>query len=161
MQEKMSQNEIINQVKLFDEEMKSLILSTSDSNGDPLTSFSPFVKLHEDYFICISSNLPHFNNIVLREKAHVMLIEDESKASNIYARKRLYFQTICSVVDNSEKIFSLFDTRYEGSLSFLRQMPDFKTIKLTPLEKNLVLGFGSAYIISKDGQLLNKNIQHK
>ena len=95
------------------------------------------------------------------KKAHVMIIEDEKEASHIYARKRLYFNSECKVVENEEEIFKLFDNRYGDKLSFLRDMKDFKVIELTAKEKSLVLGFGAAYKMNTEGELVHKNISHK
>lgn len=145
----------------FDADKRSLIISSISSEGEPLTSYAPFVKEGNNYFISISSNLPHFKNIQATKKAHILIIEDEATAEHIYARKRLYFSAACQVVEEgSEEIYALFDKRYGESLSFLRSMKDFKIIKLTPGEKSLVLGFGAAYIMGVDGEVVGKSISH-
>lgn len=145
----------------FDEDKQSLIISTTDTSGDPLTNYSPFVKLNGDYYICVSSMLPHYKNMMETKKAHVLIIEDEASANHIYARNRLYFSVECALEPDPEKIFTLFDARYGDKLSFLRDMKDFKVIRLTPQEKSLVLGFGAAYKMDKDGNVGSKSIQHK
>jgi len=153
--------EIIQSFKTFDKDKFSLILSTTNTDNEPLTNYSPFVKKDEDYYICISSALPHYTNVIQTKEAHVLIIEDEDKADHIYARKRLYFSVACSQVNDTEEIFKLFDDRYGDALSFLREMKDFKVIKLRPKEKNLILGFGAAYKMGTDGLLAHKSIQHK
>jgi len=153
--------EIIENFKTFDTDKKSLTLSTVSEDNEPLTNYSPFVKIEDDYYIAVSSRLPHYTNMITTQKAHVLIIEDESQASNIYARKRLYFPVSCQQEEDREKIFKLFDERYGEELSFLRDMQDFKIIKLSPGERSLVLGFGAAYKMGIDGALANKSIQHK
>ena len=157
----MSNEDIVEVFKNFDKDKFSLIVSTTSQENKPLTNYSPFVKIDEDYFISVSANLPHFKNIIETKKAHILIIEDESSADHIYARKRLYFGATCSLEEDEEKIFKLFDERYGDKLSFLRSMKDFKIIKLTPEERSLVLGFGAAYKMGVDGKLLNKSISHK
>ena len=157
---KMNDEEIIKVFHEFDQDKMSLILSTTSNENEPLTNYAPFVKLGEDYYVSVSSKLPHFRNMLTTNKAHVLLIEDEATASHIYARKRLYFSVSCEVESNTEKIFQLFDARYGDALSFLKEMQDFKILKLTPKEKSLVLGFGAAYKMGVDGQLMNKSISH-
>ena len=152
---------IIETFKNFDKDKMSLILSTTSTENEPLTNYSPFVKIDNDYYISISSNMPHYKNMVEMKKAHVLIIEDESNAAHIYARKRLYFGVRCELENDSEKIFKLFDERYGNKLSFLREMKDFKIIKLTPKERSLVLGFGAAYKMGTDGKLAHKSISHK
>jgi hypothetical protein len=158
---KYSDEEIIEEFKNFDKDKFSLVVATVSKEHIPLTNYSPFVKLDNDYFICVSSNLPHFKNMIETRKAHILIIEDESKASHIYARKRLYFNATCKLVEKEEPIFKLFDERYGDSLSFLRSMKDFKILRLSPLERSLVLGFGAAYKMDEEGNLRHKTIQHK
>lgn len=158
---KYTNEEIMEQFKNFPEDKYSLILSTTNSNNTAHTSYSPFVQNEGNYYICISSLLPHFENMANTNKAHVMIIEDESNASHIYARKRLYFDVDCEEVIEEEAIFKLFDDRYENQLSFIREMKDFKILRLIPQEKSLVLGFGAAYTMNKDGILGQKAIKHK
>ena len=95
------------------------------------------------------------------QRAHVMILEDEKDATHIYARKRLYFGVSCTPVSDEESIFKLFDARYGEALSFMRNMKDFKVIKLTPQEKSLVLGFGAAYKMDEQGHLEHKKIKHQ
>jgi len=158
---KYSDEEIIEEFKNFDKDKFSLVVATVSKENNPLTNYSPFVKLDNNYFICVSSNLPHFKNMIETQKAHILIIEDESKASHIYARKRLYFNATCKLVEDEEPIFKLFDKRYGDSLSFLRTMKDFKILRLSPLERSLVLGFGAAYKMDEEGNLGHKTIQHK
>jgi len=157
----MQNQEIIEQFNNFDKDKFSLIISTTSEDNEPLTNYAPFVKIDEEYFVSVSSNLPHFTNMAQTKKAHILIIEDESQAEHIYARKRLYFSASCEIEEDEEKIFALFDARYGDKLSFLREMKDFKIIKITPKERSLVLGFGAAYKMDEDGKLLNKTISHK
>lgn len=157
----LSDEEIIKRFDTFDEDKFSLILSTADADGAPLTSYSPFVKLDGNYYICVSSMLPHYKNMIETKKAHVLIIEDEATAAHIYARNRLYFAVTCKVEPDSEKILQLFDARYGDKLSFLRDMKDFQVVQLTPQDKSLVLGFGAAYKMDKEGNFGYKTLQHK
>lgn len=161
MQNTKNNEEIIEAFRTFENDKMSIVLSTVSTENEPLTNYSPFVTLHGNYYICISSQLPHYINMIETKKAHALIIEDEDKASNIYARKRLYFSAKCVLEEDTEDIFNLFDARYGESLSFLRGMKDFKVIKLIPSDKSLVLGFGAAYKMDTNGQLVSKNIQHK
>lgn len=158
---KLSDEEVIKEFENFDKDKYSLIASTTNLENEPLTNYAPFVKLNNDYYISVSSNMPHFKNMEETKKAHILIIEDESDASHIYARKRLYFCATCEVEENEDKIYKLFDERYGDKLSFLKKMKDFKIIKITPKEKSLILGFGAAYKMGIDGKLGQKTISHK
>ncbi len=156
----MTNEEIIKEFKDFDKDKYSLVISSTSSENEPLTNYAPFVKIDEDYFVSVSQNLPHFVNMAQTKRAHILIIEDEATADHIYARKRLYFGASCDVEEDTEKIFKLFDERYGDKLSFLREMKDFKIIRISPKEKSLVLGFGAAYKMGVDGKLINKSISH-
>ena len=156
----MTNEEIVQEFKEFDKDKYSLVISTTSSENSPLTNYAPFVKIGEDYFVSVSQNLPHYTNMVQTKKAHILIIEDEATADHIYARKRLYFSASCIQEEDTEKIFKLFDERYGDKLSFLRTMKDFRIIKITPEEKSLVLGFGAAYKMDVNGNLVSKSISH-
>jgi len=158
---KYTNEEIIEEFNTFCDDKYSLMISTSNGQNEPQTSYSPFVQDDDNYYICISSMLPHYHNMRESKKAHIMIIEDESKASHIYARKRLYFSVSCELIFEETDVFKLFDERYKDQLSFIKSMKDFKLFKLTPKEKSLVLGFGAAYKMDTNGKLVQKNIQHK
>ncbi len=157
----MNDTEIKKAFENFDKDKFSLVISTTSLENEPLTNYSPFVKLGADYYISVSSMLPHYKNMMDTKKTHVLIMEDEANAEHIYARKRLYFSASCEVVSDAETIFQLFDERYGDKLSFLREMKDFKVLKLTPKERSLVLGFGAAYKMDVDGNLANKTVGHK
>ncbi|WP_419764514.1 MAG: hypothetical protein ACNI28_12135 [Arcobacter sp.] len=157
---KTTDSEIIETFNTFTKDKFSLILSTTNKDTEALTSYSPFVEKADKFYTVMSSAMPHFKNIENSLKAHVFIIEDEKEASHIFARKRLYFNADCKIVDG-EEYFELFDKRYGESLSFIRKMKDFKVVELTPKEKSLVLGFGAAYLMNEEGKLIPKNISHK
>jgi len=157
---KPTNEEIINTFNTFTKDKFSLILSTTNKEIEPLTSYSPFVEDSNKFYAVMSSSMPHFKNIENTKIAHVFIIEDEKDASHIFARKRLYFSAICKIVDD-EKYFELFDKRYGESLSFIKKMKDFKIVELIPKEKSLVLGFGAAYLMNENQELIQKNIGHK
>ncbi len=158
---KLTDQEILEEFENFTQDKFSLVVSTSNENNEPLTNYSPFVEDKGFYYICVSSMMPHYKNMIKQEKAHILIIQEESKAFNIYARQRLYFLATCEKVQNKEDIFKLFDLRYKDSLSFLRTMKDFEIIKLQAKDKSLVLGFGAAHVLKQDGTLEQKNISHK
>lgn len=157
----MDKQELLEKFESFQDDKYSLIISSVDEECRPLTSYSPFVVLDGNYYICVSSMLPHYKNMMTTKRVHVMIMEDESRAENIYARKRLYFSADCELEEDAEKIFKLFDKRYKDQLSFFRNMKDFKVIKLTAGDKSLVLGFGAAYKLDKNHKLSSKNISHQ
>lgn len=157
---KHTNDEIIETFRTFPQDKYSLILSTSNNENDPLTSYSPFIENEDKFYTVMSSSMPHFKNIEANKKAHVFIVEDEKDASHIFARKRLYFSASCKIVEKNE-FYNLFEKRFGDSLSFIKEMDDFKVVELSPKEKSLVLGFGAAYYMNENGELKQKSISHK
>lgn len=158
---KYTNEEVIEIFKTFTQDKYSLIVSSTSNDNEPLTNYAPFVENDNKYYICVSSSMPHFENMQKTKKAHVMIMQDEKDAFHIYARQRLYFDATCEIIENEEPIYALFDKRYGDKLSFLKDMKDFKVVALIPKEKSLVLGFGAAYKMNENGELQNKTISHK
>lgn len=157
---KYTNEEIIDLFNNFDKSIYSLVISSINENITAQTSYSPFIKIDNKYYAVMSSNMPHYKNIIRNKSAHVLIIEDEQDASHIYARKRLYFDASCEEVSLDE-YYDKFKLRFEDQLSFIKTMKDFTIIELTPKEKSLVLGFGAAYKMDEKGNLLSKSISHK
>lgn len=158
--------QVAEEFQAFLDDKKSLMLSTVSNESEPFASYSPFVQdKNENYYVCVSSAVQHSINLTQSKKAHILIIEDEAKADNIYARKRLYFDANVEKFEENdlraESIFELFDNKFGESLSFLRKMSDFRIYKLTANIKSLILGFGAAYQMDKNGLILQKKIAHK
>lgn len=103
----------------------------------------------------------HSHNMSATKKAHIMFLQDESKASHIYARERMYFKVDVDKFEENDNradgIFQLFDKKFKEKVSFFSMMKDSRIYKLIPKDGNLVLGFGSAFKISDDKKTLYLN----
>lgn len=156
----LTEDEIKDTFKNFHKTIFSLILSTTNKDNSAHTSYSPYIKIDNKYYAVMSSQMPHYKNIINTKAAHIMILEDEKDAFNIYARKRLYFDATCKEVKLSD-YYSYFEDRYKEELSFIKTMKDFTLIELTPKIRSIVLGFGSAYMMNEKEELISKNISHK
>lgn len=135
----------------FTENFKSLIILSSDENQNLLTTYAPFVKKENDFYVYISERARHFSNLTQTKKANLYFIEDESKAVNIFARARLEYVSNAEICDFD--MYDEFEAKFGKACSFLRKLNDFKLIKLSPLNGVLTLGFGAAYRVDKDMKL--------
>lgn len=132
----------------FTDDFQSLIILSSDLSGNLLTTYAPFVKKDNDYYVYISDRARHFNNLLSTKKANLYFIEDESKAVNIFARSRLEYTAEAMVCDFDMK--DEFEAKFGKACSFLKILNDFKLIKLSPINGVLTLGFGAAYKVSEN-----------
>lgn len=146
----------------FTDDIQSVILATVDENAKPFSSYSPYVEDKEgNYYVCISAIVPHSHNMYITKKAHIMFLEDESKAAHIYARRRLYFDADVEKFDEDDKreeeIGALFLEKFGETTKFLLEQPDFRIYKIMPKNGNIVLGFGSAYAVDENKKIKKLN----
>ena len=80
-----------------------------------------------------------------------MIIEDENKAKNIWARIRLKFEAQIKIVDRKEnnyhKICNQIENTHGNTLNLIKQFNDFHLIKISPIKGSIITGFGKAFIL--------------
>jgi putative heme iron utilization protein len=134
---------------------RSLVLATTNPDGSPLASYTPFIANEQRQFYIFTSQLAaHTRNLERTGQASVMLIEDEAEAAQIFARQRVTFQCQAELVardsQDGEKVLGQYEARFGKMVGLLRSLPDFQLFKLQPLSGSLVLGFGQAYELDGD-----------
>jgi putative heme iron utilization protein len=65
---------------------QSLILATVDAEGNPNSSYAPFVEIDNKFYILVSFMAKHTKNLSEGRKVSAMFIEDESATKQVYAR---------------------------------------------------------------------------
>ena len=139
--------------------VKSAMLASVGSKGDPLASYAPaYVDEKRRFYVYISSMAKHTSQIRRSGKASVMLIEDESVTENLFARKRLTVDCDAEVLDRDSEAWleaiAAMEMRLGETMSYLKDLVDFDLFRLEPSEGRLVLGFGKAYRVF--GAILNE-----
>lgn len=130
--------------------VRSAILASVNSKGDPLSSYAPvYVDEARRFYVYISSMAKHTSQIRRSGKASLMLIEDESVAENLFARKRLTVDCDAVVLERDSADWSAaiakMEARHGETMSSLKSLVDFDLFRLGPREARLVLGFGRSY----------------
>jgi|TARA_X000000368_G_scaffold50814_1_gene36295 putative heme iron utilization protein len=143
-------------------EFQSIQLGTADQTGVPEASYSPsIVDEGRNFYVHVSELASHTSNLRDSARASVLIIEDESTAENLFARKRVAYQCSASLIerhsDQWESVIDQFEEKFGKIVGFLKTMEDFHLFKLTPTSGRLVLGFGQAYDISGTGM---KDLSH-
>lgn len=154
-----SKEEALEKLQTFTNEIKSIILATVDENANPFSSYTPFVEDEEgNYYVCVSSLVAHSHNMATTKKAHILFLEDESKAKSVFFRKRLYFDANVEKFEpndkRTKKISKLFVDRFGETSALILSMNDFRIYKIIPKDGSFVLGFGSAFSVSSDKKTL-------
>ncbi|QKF82303.1 HugZ family protein [Halarcobacter ebronensis] len=138
-------------LKDFIDSFKSSVISSTDKNGFPFSSYAPFIKIDGKFYIYISAMAKHYENLSINSKSTLFFIEDENSTSNIFARKRALLQ--CDVkkllreTNEFDILIDEFEKRHGETVKILKKMKDFSFFEFTPFYGEAVFGFGEAYNI--------------
>lgn len=138
----------------FPNQLQSLLLSTTNQENRPHASYAPFVIDDKRcFYVYVSRLSEHTINLLESPSAAVMLIDDESKSRNIFARRRLMYDCAIEHIERDcthwNDILEQFAIRFGNLISMLKQLPDFELIKLSPTAGRFVVGFGAAHEVDK------------
>lgn len=130
--------------------IQTAILATANGEGQPDASYNPFVADENgDLYLYVSALARHTSNLRRGEPISLMLIEDESQAASLYARRRMTWQCTVEAVERDSEAFTArmgdFKARFGDIIDTLAGMTDFQLFRLHPVEGRLVLGFGAAF----------------
>ena len=139
----------------FIEQVKSVIISTANSEGIPNAGYAPFVMdSSKNIYIYVSGLTQHTKNIYTNPHVGVLFIEDEAQTDEIFARRRLTFDCTATLIerdtDQWNQIVEQFQQRFGEIIEMLRSLSDFRIFQLTPSQGRFVVGFGAAYHIRGD-----------
>ena len=144
-------SEVLREALEFSESRKSLLLSTVDSDGLPHASYAPFVRNASGDFYILVSELSSHTEFLARGNASILLIEDESDASQIFARTRVSFHCTVQFVERHSEVWSekvdAMQLRHGAIIETLVSLADFRMCRLIPDNGRYVRGFGQAYNI--------------
>lgn len=134
----------------------SVILSTVDDAGEPNASYAPAaVDENYNFYIYVSALARHSANLKATGKASLMIIEDESTAVALFARRRLTLEVKVSIIKWESKkwntAFEILEKKFKNNVEMLKNLIDFDLFLLKPSEGTLVYGFGKAFRIYGKG----------
>ncbi len=142
------------EIREFRQERRTLQLATVDENGRPNVSYAPYVQNQDGYFVLISEIARHARNLQVNPSVSIMMIEDEGSSKQLFARKRLTFDAIESVVQRDSEQWNLviaqMQERFGEIIDGLSQLQDFVLFNLKAEQGLFVKGFGQAYQVSGD-----------
>ncbi|WP_326847616.1 HugZ family protein [Paenibacillus alvei] len=133
----------------FIDSVQSVTLSTIAEDGSPFVSYAPYVRMKGKLYIYISKIAQHYRYLEANPRVDIMMIEDESKTNNMFARQRARFACLASKLESvaEDAIFTQFETSFGASMIQMLRGLDFSLFELMPTEGRYVAGFGQAYDI--------------
>ncbi|MED4453920.1 HugZ family protein [Metabacillus fastidiosus] len=137
----------------FIDKCKTVVISSKDENGDPFTSYAPYVQHNGKFYIYISIITDHYKFIEANNLISIMMLKDEQDAPNLFARERARFQCIAENVgnDDHEEIFAKFESIHGTPMMGVLRGLDLSLFELTPKSGRYVIGFGQAFDIDLTG----------
>lgn len=100
----------------------------------------------------------HTKNLSEGRKASVMFIEDESATKQIYARERLTLEASTSQIERDSETWNVVVTKLKENhgkvVDVISEMGDFILIALKPVKGSYVNGFGSAYFVDANLEII-------
>ncbi|WP_137906148.1 pyridoxamine 5'-phosphate oxidase family protein [Chryseobacterium sp. 2VB] len=137
---------------------KSVILATVDAEGNPNSSYAPFVQVDQTFYILVSFMAKHTKNLADGRKTSIMFIEDESATKQIYARERLTLEAATSQIERDSEVWNTVVGKLREThgkvVEVISEMGDFILIALQPLKGSYVNGFGSAYFVNSKLEII-------
>jgi heme iron utilization protein len=134
----------------FLEPLKSLTISSLDEKKYPFSSYAPFVKYNNKYYVYLSLMAKHSSNLTQNKIASIFFCEDEQDCKNIFGKKRVSIQ--CETLkleqntENETNILDQFRNKFGAEMvDMLKKMGDFYLFEFTPFYGEAVFGFGKAY----------------
>ena len=137
---------------------KSIILATVDAEGNPNSSYAPFVQVDQTFYILVSFMAKHTKNLADGRKTSIMFIEDESATKQIYARERLTLEATTSQIERDSEVWNTVVAKFKENhgkvVDVISEMGDFILIALQPVKGSYVNGFGSAYFVDANLEIV-------
>ena len=132
---------------------KTLHMATASAAGEPEASYAPFVRIGDgNFYVCVSDLATHTGHLAATGRASVLLVEDESAASQLFARRRLVFECGAERVERDtarwRTVMDLFERKFGEVMGLIRPLADFRLFALVPRRGAFVKGFGQAFRIA-------------
>lgn len=155
-------NEIFEEFNEFISQQQSVILATSNHDGEPQASYAPFILVEGRFYIYVSELAAHTENLMHHADLGLLLIEDEQTADNLFARKRASIQATAQEIardsDHWQQTMDCFVAQHGDTAALLKTLADFHLFELRAQKATFVKGFAQAYELS--GEHLSQ-VRHK
>ncbi|GAK87641.1 pyridoxamine 5'-phosphate oxidase-related putative heme iron utilization protein [Vibrio ponticus] len=146
------QNRLEPEIQEFRDSRQTLQLATISEEGIPNATYAPFAFDKQGYYILVSDIAAHGKNLKTNRNVSILMIEDEGESKQIYARKRLTFDTKAQLIskqsDDWIKGVAALRHRFGDIIDNLSQLGDFNLYRLVPEPGRYVKGFGQAFEVS-------------
>lgn len=128
---------------------RTILVAALGEGEIPEMGVTPVIRHDGDMFIYPSRLSAHVRAMLEAGKAACLVIEDEEVAQNIWARKRIKFDSELIEINRNSPLFNVvcdgFESRHGPTMGLIRDFTDFHLLRLRPTGGVMVLGFARAY----------------
>jgi putative heme iron utilization protein len=149
------------EVESFLETFQTLVMASLTPDGSPHASTAPYVRIGNDFHILISTVAQHGRNLLSNPNVSLLFVEDESQCVQPFARKRVTIEAVASEISREDELFPRVIERFRAHfdvelVTSLTQMGDFHLFKLSPKSGSVVMGFGKAYRLDENLEVMTQ-----
>jgi putative heme iron utilization protein len=149
------------EVESFLETFQTLIMASLTLEGEPHASTAPYIRVGNDFYILISTVAQHGRNLLSNPNVSLLFVEDESQCVQPFARKRVTIEAVASEISREDDpyvtVIERFKAHFDPELvTSLTQMGDFHLFRLSPKSGSVVMGFGKAYRLDHNLEMLTQ-----
>lgn len=143
----------VREARIFLGKFRSAELATIDSQYGPNASYCPFIRCSDNcFYIYVSLLAKHTRNLINLPKVSLLLIEDETKSEQVFARERMTFQCNAALISRKSALYSkiqgIMNSKFGDVIQTIATLPDFCAFQLHPVSCSYVTGFANAYSFS-------------
>jgi len=147
------------EVESFLETFQTLVMASITPEGNPHASTAPYVRVENDFYILISTVAQHGRNLLSSPNVSLLFVEDELQCVQPFARKRVTIEAVASELSRDDETYSIVIERLKAHfdaelVTSLTQMGDFHLFKLSPKSGSVVMGFGRAYRLDENLEVM-------
>ena len=133
---------------------KAALLATLAQEQMPCASYAPLVWVDDSCYVYLSDLASHTRNLKRCPSLSLLLMEDEDRVANAFARRRITFEATVVIVEREDPLFARvlaeFRHCFGKVMDLIEPLPDFHLFRLQLQAGRFVRGFGQAYQLTGD-----------
>ena len=133
---------------------KAALLATLAHEQMPCASYAPLVWVDDSCYVYLSDLASHTRNLKRCPSLSLLLMEDEDRVANAFARRRITFEATVVIVEREDPLFARvlaeFRHCFGKVMDMIEPLPDFHLFRLQLKAGRFVRGFGQAYELTGD-----------
>ena len=144
---------------------KTCMIASLTPDNKAYASTAPFARDGNTFYILISTVAQHGKNLLATDHVSLLFAEDESICEQPYARKRITIEASVNEVVRDTSDFdtgiNLLKNRFDTELvDNLAKMGDFHLFALSAQNGSAVMGFGHAYRLNANLEVVTSISGH-